>query len=291
MNAMYGHRDAGFFGYSHFTGGFPGGQAEMVRVPYGNTTLLPLPENVPDEAALFLSDVLPTSYHCVVDTGVTEGDTVAIWGLGPIGICTAKWALLKGAKRVIGIDQVPFRLKHAQEKLGIEVIDFSKDKDVVTKLQELVPGGIDKALDCGTFHEPKTWMHTIQKAAMLETDVPETVNEMIKAVKKGGSVGIIAAYAYITNQFFIGPLMEKGIRLIGNGQAPVAKYWEEILNDYIIPGKFDPIDVMVTHRIDLEQMPKLYTVFDKRELDMLKVFVQTKYSGPPSKTAPQLTAL
>lgn len=172
---MYGTRDAGFFGYSHFTGGFPGGQAEYVRVPFGNVNLLPIPDSVTDEQAIYLSDVLPTSYHSVVDTGVEEGDVVGIWGLGPIGQCAARWAKLKGASRVIGIDTVPSRLAFAKEKSGIEVIDFKEFTDVPKKLMEMVPGGLDVAIDCGTFHEPKTIMHKVQKTLMLETDVPETI--------------------------------------------------------------------------------------------------------------------
>ena len=167
MNAMYGHRDAGFFGYSHFTGGFAGGQAEYVRVPYGEVNLLPIPEEVKDEQALYLSDILPTSYHAVVDTGVKAGDVVGVWvsimnnafpcsvfhtsfkGLGPIGQLVCRWAKLKGAKRVIGIDRVPERLAFASEKSGVEPLSFSEHKDVVKRIQELVPGGLDVAIDCG----------------------------------------------------------------------------------------------------------------------------------------------
>lgn len=161
-------------------------------------------------------------------------------GLGPIGLCVAKWALAKGAKRVIGVDCVPERLAFARNKLGIETLDFSQHKDVVKQFQEIVPGGLDVAIDAGTFHQPKSIMHKVEKALVLETDVPETVNEMIMSVKKGSRCGIIAAYVGYTNHFNIGALMEKGVRLVGNGQAPVHKYWEEILHDWIIPGKFDP---------------------------------------------------
>ncbi|KIJ23349.1 hypothetical protein M422DRAFT_276091 [Sphaerobolus stellatus SS14] len=279
---------AGFFGYSHFTGGFPGGQAEYVRVPFGNVNLLPIPDNVTDEQALYLSDVLPTSYHCVVDTGVKEGDVVGVWGLGPIGQCVVKWAKLKGASRVIAIDNEPARLKFAQEKSGAEVIDFSVDKDIPKKILELVPGGLDVALDCGSFHMPKTIMHKVQKTLMLETDVPETLNEAIISVKKMGRIGIIAAYAGYTNGFNIGAVMEKGIRLIGNGQAPVHLYWEEILNDYIIPGKFDPT-FMITHRVPMEDMAALYSSFDKHQNGVEKVFVQTKFSSPPMQGTPDLS--
>jgi len=288
QKTMYGTNDAGFFGYSHFTGGFPGGQAEYVRVPKGNVNLLPIPDDITDEQALYLSDILPTSYHAVVDTGVEKGDTVGVWGLGPIGQCVARWALLKGASRVIGIDTVPSRLAFAREKSGIEVIDFKEHTDVTKKIHEMVPGGLDVAIDCGSFHEPKTVSHKIQKALMLETDVSETVNECIVSVRKQGRVGIIAAYAGTTNGFNIGALMEKGVRLIGNGQAPVHLYWREILEDYIKTGKFDPTFI-ITHRVPIEDMAKLYVAFDKRQAGVEKVFVQTQFSAPPATNCPSLT--
>jgi len=288
MQTMYGGRDAGFFGYSHFTGGFPGGQAEYVKVPFAEVNCLPIPDDVTDEEAIYLSDVLPTSYHCVVDTGVTEGDTVAIWGLGPIGLSAAKWCQLKGAKRVIGIDGVPFRLNWAKEKLGIEVINFNDVSDIPATLLEMVPGGVDRALDCGTFHEPKTMFHKVQKALLLETDVAETANECIKSVRKMGSVGLISAYAGITNAFNIGAVMEKGVRFIGNGQAPVHLYWEEILNDYIRTKKFD-VSLILTHRFSIEEFSELYGKFDKRVDGLLKTFVETKFSSPAANGYPKLT--
>ena len=160
--------------------------------------------------------------------------------MGPIGQCVAKFAKLKGASRVIGIDRVPERLAFAARETGVEPLDFSQHKDVVARLQEICPGGLNVALDCGTFHEPKSLLHKVEKTLMLETDVPETVNEMIVSVRKGGRCGMIAAYAGFANHVNLGALMEKGVRLIGNGQAPVHKWWKEILDDYIMTGKLDP---------------------------------------------------
>ncbi|KAG1783863.1 GroES-like protein [Suillus placidus] len=267
-NYMYGTRDAGFFGYSHFTGGFPGGQAEYIRVPLGEVNLLPIPNGVSDEEALYLSDVLSTSYHCVVDAGVQEGDTVGIWG----------------ASRIIAIDKIPERLERAKEQ-GCEVIDFSKVKDVSQRVHEMVPGGLDFS---GTFHEPKTLLHKGMKMLVLETDVPETANEMIASVRKIGRCALIAAYAGFTDGFNIGALMEKGVRFIGNGQAPVHKYWREILYDYVMTGKFDP-KFMVSHRVPLEDMAKLYAAFDNRAGSVEKMFVETRFSSPPSDGAPKLS--
>lgn len=152
-NVMYGHRTAGMLGYSHFTGGYAGGQAEYVRLPFGDVNLLKIPDNLSDEQVLFLSDVLPTSYNCVVDTGVQEGDVVAVWGMGPVGLFTAQWAFLKGAKRVIGIDQ-NWRLNYAKSKIPkIETINFKNVKSVKEEIDKLVPGGLDVALECaaGTY--------------------------------------------------------------------------------------------------------------------------------------------
>ncbi|KAI0036140.1 GroES-like protein [Vararia minispora EC-137] len=296
QNAMYGTRDAGFFGYSHFTGGFPGGQAEYVRVPYGSVNLLPIPDDVSDEAVLYLSDVLPTSYHAVVDTGVKEDDVVGIWGAGPIGQCAARWAFLKGAKRVIVIDQVKERLDMAREA-GAEVIDFAgqgadgrsatgKKTDVVKMIMDSVPGGLDVAIDAGSFHEPKTILHKALKATMLETDVPETLNECVTAVRKMGHVGIIAAYSGYAHSVNVGALMEKGVRLIGNGQAPVHLYWEEILNEYIRQKKFDPT-FMITHRVPMDDFPDLYSAFDARKGGVEKVFVETQFSASPAPGCPK----
>lgn len=141
-------------------------------------------------------------------------------GLGPIGQCAIRWALIKGASRVIAIDRVPARLKFA-ETAGADTIDFSQYSDIPKRIREIIPEGLDVAIDCGSFHEPKTIMHKVQKTLMLETDVPETINEAILSVKKLGRVGVIAAYAGFTNGFNIGALMEKGVRLIGNGQGIV----------------------------------------------------------------------
>lgn len=138
--------------------------------------------------------------------------------MGPVGLCVAKWALLKGASRVIGVDKVPDRLARARE-IGADTVDFSAHTDVAKRIKELVPDGLDVAIDAATFHEPKTVAHKISKALALETDASETLNETFLAVKKFGRVGIIAAYAGFTNGLNIGAVMEKGIRLIGNGQG------------------------------------------------------------------------
>ncbi|KAG2044761.1 GroES-like protein [Suillus americanus] len=244
QNYMYGTRDAGFFGYSHFTGGFPGGQAEYVRVPLGEVNFLPISNGISDEEALYLSDVLPTN-------------------------------------------QISGCLERARGQ-GCEVISSGVVRGVSQKIHEMVPGGLDVALDCGTFHEPKTLLHKGTKTLMPETDIPETANEMIVSVRKIGQCGLFAAYTGFTNCFNIGALMEKGVRFIGNGQAPVHKCWREILYDYIVTGKFDP-KFTISHCVSVERrMPPLTNVQD-RTGGVEKVFIETRFSSPPSDGAPKLS--
>ncbi|OAA52948.1 S-(hydroxymethyl)glutathione dehydrogenase [Cordyceps fumosorosea ARSEF 2679] len=291
----YGGRTAGIFGYAHLTGGFAGGQAEYVRVPLGDVNLLEIPDGVPDEKALFLSDVLATSYHCVVDTGVEAGDSVAVWGAGPIGQMAGVFALDKGAEKLIFVDTEP-RLSTMRGKFPadrLELVDYkapSGDEKgtVVGRLKELCRGrGPDVALECAAGEYAKGWLHRLEMTVGLETDTSELVNEMIESVRSFGRCGVTGIYAGFTNHFNIGSLMQRGIRLIGNGQAPVHLYWKDLLKD-IERGKLDPMQ-MVSHRVRLEDLDKVYHVFDEKKDGMQKVFVETKFSYPASKDSPALT--
>ncbi|KAK1141956.1 hypothetical protein N8T08_008279 [Aspergillus melleus] len=294
-NVMYGKRTSGMFGYSHFTGGFAGGQAEYVRVPYGDVNLLQLPDDVPDEKGLYLSDVLATSYHCVVDTGVTTGDIVAVWGAGPIGQMVVEYSFAQGASRVILIDggEAAWRLDFVQSKNPkVETLDFTqlpRRESITSQLKKMVPGGPDVALDCAAGEYAKGWAHYFEMMLGMETDTSELLNEMITSVRPFGRVGITGIYAGYTNHFNIGAVMQTGIRLIGNGQAPVHKYWHHLL-ELIRRQDINPLD-MVTHRVRLEDMPQLYVLFERREQGLQKAFVQTKFSFPPSAGAPRLTEL
>ncbi|KAJ6000879.1 hypothetical protein N7481_001288 [Penicillium waksmanii] len=295
-NAMYGKRTASMFGYSHFTGGFAGGQAEYIRVPYGNVNLLPIPADVPDEKALYLSDVVATSWHCVVDTGVKEGDVVGIWGAGPIGQMCAEFSFFHGASRVILIDggEAAWRLDYVKTKLPkLETLSFT----------DLARG---KSLTSREY--AKGWAHYFEQMLGMETDTSELLNEMITSVRPFGRVGVTGIYAgYVsnssrrakeaptpsytkqTNHFNIGALMETGVRLIGNGQAPVHRYWKELMS-LIQKGEINPLN-MVSHRLRLEHIEEVYDVFDRREQGMQKVFLQTKYSNPAAKEGPKLSTL
>ncbi|KAI7850363.1 chaperonin 10-like protein [Circinella umbellata] len=285
---LYGMRISGIMGYSHFVGGFAGGQAEYCRIPFSNTNLLKVPESVPDEKALYLSDIVPTSYHTVWDTGCQENEIIGVWGLGPIGLNVVQWLrnVFKAA-RIIVIDDVPERLHLAQVHWGAEPINFKQDQDVVKKIFELAPDGLDRAIDCAGFRYTKSLLHKVEHAVGLETDSPEVLNECLRAVKKFGSIGVIADYAAYTNHFLVGALMEKGIRLIGCGQAPVQRYWDVCL-EHIESGLFDPT-VILTNRYPLECTPEVYKRFDAKDGGIIKVFLETQYSSKPTTGTPALS--
>jgi threonine dehydrogenase-like Zn-dependent dehydrogenase len=194
---LYGSRMGGIFGYSHFTGGYAGGQAEYVRIPLAENNLLKLPHSIPDEKGLYLSDVLPTSYHSVVYTGVQKDDTVAIWGLGPIGFMACQWALLKGAKRVIGIDN-NWRTEFAKSKIPkLETINYTtlaKKETVPAKIHEMVPGGVDVSIDATGGEYAKSLIHKVELKVGAEQDTSEMINECIMSTRKFGAVGIIGDY-------------------------------------------------------------------------------------------------
>ncbi|KAJ5804994.1 hypothetical protein N7474_010881 [Penicillium riverlandense] len=293
---LYGRRTAGMFGYSHFTGGFAGGQAEYVRVPYGDVNLLQLPDDVPDEKGLYLSDVLATSWNAVVDTGVEEGDTVAIWGAGPVGQMAAEFSFFNGANRVILIDgghgkwRLDFVKKILPKLETIEYTNLPKGESVTSTLKKMCDGrGPDVAIECAAGEYTKGWAHYFERLLGMETDTPELINEMITSVRGFGRCGVTGVYAGYCNHFNIGSLMETGIRLVGNGQAPVQKYWKDLL-EYIQQEKIHPLH-MVTHRFKLEDMETVYDLFNKRAPGIQKVFVQTKFSAPPALGAPALTEL
>ncbi|KXX81593.1 S-(hydroxymethyl)glutathione dehydrogenase [Madurella mycetomatis] len=298
--ALYGGRTAGIFGYSHLTGGFAGGQAEYVRVPLADVNLLEIPDDVPDEKALYLSDVLPTAYNAVKDTAVYPNDQVAIFGAGPIGQMAGVYAIDEGASKIIFVDTEP-RLSFvssrwpAEHKDKLELVDYKKlsfgitnKETVVSKLKELCGGrGPDVAIECAAGEYAKGWMHWLEISLGAETDTSEILNEMIEGVRNYGRAGITGVYVGYTNHFNVGSLMQRGIRLIGNGQAPVHKYWEGLLHK-VQQGQLDPTQ-MLSHRFRLEDLDKVFLKFDAKDDSMQKIFVETKFSFPRAEGTPELT--
>jgi len=272
IEGMYGHRLAGIFGYSELLGGYEGMHAEYVRVPIADLNLLKVPQGIPDEKLVGLSDTFCTGLHATELGEVKQGDTVAIWGLGPIGLMTATWSKFKGAARVIGIDAVPERLELARSKLGVETIDFSK-VDPVKAIQEMCsPLGPDVCIDCCGFRYDKTLLHKFQRAVRLETDDPLVLKECFTAVRKGGHVSIVGDYYAYSNQYPIGAMMEKGLTVRGS-QVYLQKYWKFVL-DQIVAGKFDPT-FLWTHKLPMEKADEGYRIFDQKRDGVIKIILKT----------------
>eukprot|EP00742_Colponemidia_sp_Colp-10_P019213 GILJ01022270.1.p1 GENE.GILJ01022270.1~~GILJ01022270.1.p1 ORF type:complete len:453 (-),score=55.73 GILJ01022270.1:11-1369(-) len=276
MEKMMGHRIAGVFGMSHLTGAFQGIQAEYVRVPLADNNLLKLPDDVPDDIGLLLSDIACTGWHGVELGEVSAGQTVVVWGCGPVGLLCQKWSKFRGATRVIAVDNVPHRLDMAR-RIGEadEVINFD-ECDVNERLMELVPGGPDVCIDAAGYRFPKTFKHKLQHALKLETDALDIVTEMIFAVRKAGKVVLIGDYFGFGNQFPIGQFMEKGLTMRG-GQAFVQKYWHQLL-DVIRSGQID-LSPFVTHRMNFDQLPEAWKLFSEYTPGMIKIAIKTPFAA------------
>ncbi|KAG0231424.1 hypothetical protein BGW42_000251 [Actinomortierella wolfii] len=290
MEKLYGHRISGVIGYSHFLGGFSGGQAEYARILFANNNLLKVPPHLSDEKALFLSDIVPTSYHAVCEAGVKPGQTVGVWGLGPIGLNVVQWLRnVAQASRIIVVDNIPERLEMARLRWDAEPINFDHDTDVSAKINEMMPHGLDVTIDCAGFRYAKSFLHKVERTVGLETDTSEVLNEMIRSTRKFGTISVIADYAAYTNHFLIGGIMEKGLRVIGCGQAPIQRYWSQCLN-HIEKGEFDPTAIL-THRFRLEDTVEVYKMFDAKRDGILKVFLETRFSNEPSAGCPPVESV
>jgi len=275
----YGHRVCGMFGSSSASGGFDGGHAEYVRVPFADVNMLKISGKFEDERYLFLSDTLTTAFHAIELSEVKPGDTVAVWGCGPVGLAIQMWAKYKGASRVVGIDGVDYRLKTAVTKLGSDIIDY-RDQDVVASLQKLIPGGPDVCIDAVGFRFPKSLLHKFERALKLESDSPQILVECIYSVKKGGIVTVVGDYYALANHFPIGAIVQKGIFLKGGSLVPIQKYWKDIFK-LVESGKVDP-SFLVTHRMDLNEAPEAYRIYDDKQEQSLKIVMHPRTITTPT---------
>jgi threonine dehydrogenase-like Zn-dependent dehydrogenase len=269
MEEVYGHRLAGIFGYSELLGGYDGGQAEYLRVPYADLNCLKIPVGIPDEKVLFLSDIMCTGWHGNELGAVAPGQTVAIWGAGPVGQMAAMWAKFRGA-RVIIIDKLAYRLSLAASSLNCVTIN-SSEVSVVERMREICPGGPDVAIECVGFRFPESVVHKMERLLRAETDTPEVLHECIMCLRKGGTLAIIGDYYMLANQFPIGPLMEKGI-VVRGGQVHVQRYWKHLLQ-LVIDQKVDP-SFVISHIMPLEKAADAYKMFDKREQNAMKILLK-----------------
>src|SRR5215208_4392515 len=264
---MFGHSPCGIFGYSHLTGGFAGGQAEYARVPFADVGTLKIPEGLSDEQVLFLSDIFPTGYMGAEMCDIQPGDTIAVWGCGPVGQFAMASAFLLGAERVIGIDRFPYRLQMARDKAGAETINY-EETDVIDALKEMTGGrGPDACIDAVGMeahgHGPMFAFDRAMHAARMETDRPLALREAIKACRNGGTVSVIGAYGGCIDRFPMGSIMNRSLT-IKAGQCHVQRYMQPLL-EHIQNGDIDPTFI-ITHTLPLEQAPHGYDIF-KHKLD------------------------
>lgn len=271
---LYGHALSGLFGYSHLTGGYPGGQAEYVRVPYSDVGPIVIPDGMEDDDVLFLSDILPTGWMAAENAQIEQGDTVAVWGCGPVGLFAIQSALLMGAHKVIAIDHYPNRLKLARD-LGADVIDY-KQTHVLEALMEMSGGmGPDAVIDAVGMEShgmtPDAVMDDIKQTVGIGADGGHALREAILAVRKGGRVSIPGVYGGFLDKFPLGAMMEKGLQ-IRTGQTHVQRYLKELLQR-IGEGQIDS-RFMISHRLPLADAARGYENFRYNQNDWTKVVLK-----------------
>jgi threonine dehydrogenase-like Zn-dependent dehydrogenase len=271
----FGHATAGLFGYTHLTGGYAGGQAEYLRVPFADTTHIKVPSGLTDEQALFLGDIFPTGWQAAVQCDIQPSDTVAIWGCGPVGQFAIRSAILLGAAQVAAIDCHRDRLSMA-EAAGAITIDF-KEESVVERLNELTGGkGPEKCIDAvgmeahATAHMDSA-VDRAKQAMLLESDRPHVLREMIYVCRPGGVLSIPGVYGGLLDKIPFGPAMNKGLTF-RMGQTHV-KRWTDDLTRRIEEGQIDP-SFVVTHTVPLEEGPGMYRVFEQKQDSCVKVVLK-----------------
>lgn len=272
-NANPHYDSGGYFGYSEKFGDFPGGQAEYLRVPYGNYTPFLIPEDceLEDEQLLFLSDVLPTAYWSVEHAGVKQGDTVIVLGCGPVGLMAQKFAWQKGAERVIAIDYFDYRLQHSKQTNKTEIFDFTKYDDMGETLKELTKGGADVVIDCVGMDGKKSALEFAEQKLKLQGGTLGPIQIATKAVKKCGTVQLTGVYGGLYNMFPLGPFFSRNIT-IKMGQAPARSYMQELYRQ-ITANEIDPTDI-ITHKLPLDDAAEGYKLFQNKEDDCIKVILK-----------------
>jgi threonine dehydrogenase-like Zn-dependent dehydrogenase len=273
--AMFGHQIAGLFGYSHLTGGYPGGQAQYVRVPFADVAPAVVPNGLSDEQVLFLTDIFPTGYQGAEFAQIEEGDTVAVWGCGPVGQFCIRSATMLGAGHVVAIDRIPERLAMAQAG-GAEVINFDKE-DVYERLNKITKGrGPDSCIDAVGMeaHGSGSWDAITDRALAgvgVGTDRIHALRECMRNVRAGGTVSISGVYGGFLNMVPFGAAFQKGVT-IKMGQCNVLNYLGKLMRA-VEEGKIDP-SFVITHRCSLDDAPKMYDIFKKKEDGCIKVVMK-----------------
>ncbi len=273
---LWGHSPAGLFGYSHMLGGYAGGQAEYARVPFADVGPIKVPSSLADEQVLFLSDIFPTGYMGAEMCGIEGGETIAVWGAGPVGLLAIASAKLLGAERIVVIDRYDYRLKLALERAGATDVINYEETDVHEALQEMTGGrGPDAFIDAVGLegHTPNA-MHMLDRAkqaVMLETDRPIALRQAIRSCKNGGVISILGVYGGFVDQFPLGSIVNRSLTL-RSGQCHVHRYLRPLL-ERIERGEVDP-SFVITHRLPLFDAARAYAMFDDKSDGCEKVVLQ-----------------
>ena len=272
---MLGHSPAGIFGYSHLLGGFAGGQAEYARVPFADVGPIKVPAELTDEQVLFLSDVLPTGYMAAENCDIQGGDTIAVWGCGPVGQFAIKSAYLLGAERVIAIDNVPERLRMAEEQAGAVALDYD-EVDIQAALKEMTGGrGPDACIEAvgseADAHGFSGAFTRAKQALKLESDRPHALRSAIMACRNGGTLSVPGVYGGIIDKVPFGSVMNRAIT-IKTGQTHVQRYMQPLL-ERIQKGEIDP-SFIITHKMKLDDAPEGYKIFRDKKDECIKVVLK-----------------
>jgi threonine dehydrogenase-like Zn-dependent dehydrogenase len=272
---VYGYSPSGLFGYSHMLGGYAGGQAQYVRVPFADVGPIKIPDSVRDEQVLFLSDILPTGYQAAENCDIQPGDSVAIWGCGPVGQFAIASALMLGAERVIAIDRIPERLRLAATQERVTVLDY-QEVNISEALRELTGGrGPDACIDAVGMEAHGRSLDAlydqVKISAFLATDRLHALRQAIQTCRKGGTVSIPGVYGSFLDKVPLGAAFAKGLSL-KMGQTHVHTYLRPLL-DCIERGEIDPAFV-ITHRLRLDDAPHGYEIFKHKKDECIKIVLQ-----------------
>ncbi|KAJ6087770.1 Branched-chain amino acid aminotransferase II [Penicillium canescens] len=262
MEAAYGHRISGKLGYSRLSGGYPGDQAEYCRVPNADLTCIRAPRGVDARKLLGLSNVITTAWHALELAEVQEGDVVGVWGCGPIGLAVQQLAMLRGAKKVYAMDRDSQRLRLAED-FGMTPVDVSLHQEVGEYLLSIQEEGLDRAIEASGFRSVQKPLHAAMRAIGLERDSGDTLEDIIKATRKGGNVALVGDFFFTTHDFSIGPMMQKALTVRG-GQVCPQKYYPFLL-DLVVQGKLDP-SWMFTYEDEFENIAEEYHKFARHEV-------------------------
>ena len=272
---MYGYSPSGLFGYSHMLGGYAGGQAQYARVPFADVGPLKIESDLNDEQVLFLSDIFPTGYMGAENCNIRSGDTIAIWGCGPVGQMAIRSAFLLGAERVIAIDRFPERLRMAANG-GAEIINYLEVDDVLDVIRDMTGGrGPDACIDAVGMeahgHTAGALYDKVKAATFMATDRPNVLRQCIMACRKGGTVSIPGVYGGLLDKIPFGAAMNKGLTF-KMGQTHMMKYMKPLL-ERIERKEIDP-SFVITHRVSLEDTPEMYKTFRDKQDECIKVVLK-----------------